>query len=64
MEVPTSPQFTTVPFKSLLTGIITIVETNGELPWSEVLVVVNSVEFTVSEDSCSEGSSELTKSGP
>ena len=30
-EVPTSSQFTTVPFKSLFTGFITIVEINGKL---------------------------------
>lgn len=52
IEVPTSRQCTTVPFKSLLTELITSVEINGELPWAEVLIKVKDVEFTAITDIC------------
>jgi hypothetical protein len=54
IDVPSvvSSQFTTVPFKSLFTGLITSVETNGELARAEVLMIVNVVELTLISDVC------------
>ena len=52
IEVPTSSQLTTVPLNSLFTEFITRVEMRGELPWPDVLMKVNVVEFTIITDSC------------
>ena len=52
IKVPKSSQFTTVPFKSLFTELITSVETNGELARAEVLIKVNVVEFTLITEVC------------
>ena len=42
-----SVQFTLVPFKSLLTGLITNLDTRGNSSWLETLEKLNDVELTV-----------------
>ena len=42
-----SVQFTTVPFKPILTESIDNIEIKGEDPWAEALVKANKAEFTV-----------------
>jgi hypothetical protein len=43
----TSVQFTTVPFKSMLTELMDNVEVRGEAPGAEVIMKVNVVKFTL-----------------
>ena len=59
MEVPTSSQCTTVPFKVLLTESISSVEISGEL--AKVLVKVNVVKFTLTLEVCSAPSCEINR---
>ena len=44
--------YTTVLFKSRFTESIIRVEISGELPWAEILMKVNVVEFTLISDIC------------
>ena len=46
----TSVQFTSVPFKSSLTGLITSLDISGRLPAAEILEKVNVIEFTSKSD--------------
>ena len=62
MEAPTSIQCTAVPFKALLTESISNVEISGELlPWAEILMKVNVVEFTLTFEVCSAPSCEMNR---
>ena len=49
-DVSTSIQLITVPFRPLLTGLISNLDTTGNLSWEDVLEILNTVELTVSSD--------------
>ena len=49
-DASTSVQFTSVPFKSSLTGAISNFDTSGWLPSAEILEKVNVMEFTSKSD--------------
>ena len=49
-DVATSVQFTSMPFKTSVTGLIASCDVSGRLPAAEILEKVNLVEFTTKSD--------------